>query len=92
MPFKELGSLFVELNLDDPEGKIRVACRLSTPSSRRLSLAWAGVTRDGAHIEDAAKSSWGKYVIGHAEAGLGNTSSIARVRSMGALGSAMVCQ
>ena len=91
VPFQNEGSLFVELDLDDPAGSTRVARRPSTPSGRRLSLAWAGVSEDGAHIEGSTKS-WGKYVVGHARAGLGNAASIVRVRSASVLGSAMLCQ
>ena len=53
VPFRDEGSLFVELDLDDPVGGMRVACQPSAPSARRLSLAWAQVSEDGIRIEDS---------------------------------------
>ena len=93
VPFKGEGSLFVELDLDDPAGNIRLACQPSTPTGgRRLSLGWAAVSKDGVRIKDSAKSSWGKYVVAHAQAGVGDIPGGFQVRSASALGSAMLCQ
>ena len=93
VPFRDEGSLFVELDLDDPAGSMHLACQPSAPtgSDRRLSLAWAGVSEDGEDIEGPTKS-WDKYVVGHARAGLGGLASIVRLPSTGVLGSAMLCQ
>ena len=66
VPFRGEGSLFVELELDKYTGNTRVACQLSAPGGRRLSLIWAGLSENGSCIEDSSKSSWGRYVVGHA--------------------------
>ena len=94
VPFKGEGSLFVEYDLDNPAGNMRVACQRSAPRGRRLSLAWAGVSENGSCIEDTAKSSWGKYVVGHAQCvpEPGDPAKCIQVRSASVLGSAMVCQ
>ena len=93
VPFKGEGSFFLELDLDHPAGNMRLACQPSPlAGGRRLSLAWAAVSEDGARIEDSVKSSWGKYVIAHAQAGLESTPGSVHVRSASALGSAMLCQ
>ena len=96
VPFKGEGSFFIELSLDDHTGNMRIARQPSAPGVRRLSLAFAGLSEDGTHIEDSENSSWDKYVIGHARAqsALDDTEiplSI-QVRSASALGSAVLCQ
>ena len=67
VPFKGEGSFFVELDIDNSMHNMRLACRPSAPGGRRLSLSYAGVSDDGVRIKDSAKSSWAKYVIGHAQ-------------------------
>ena len=92
-PFKDEGSLFFELDLDDPAGSMRLARHSSAPtgSGRRLPLAWAGVPKDGEHIKGSTKS-WDNYVVGHARVGLGGLASVVRIPSMSVFGSAMLCQ
>ena len=94
VPFQGEGSLFIELDLDDYTGNMRVARRRSAPGGRRLSLAFAGLSYDGIRVKDAAKSSWGKYVVRHAQSALADSSSASsvQVRSASALGSAVLCQ
>ena len=84
----------MELDLDNSTDNMHMclACRPSTPGGRRLSHAGAGLSDDGLHIEDSAKSSWGKYVIAHTQGALDTTGSGIQIRSECALGSAMLCQ
>lgn len=94
VPFKREGSFFVELDLDNSTNNMymRIAYRPTAPGGRHLSLAWAGLSNDGLHIADSAKSSWGNYVVAHAQGALDATASGVQVWSACALGSAMLSQ
>ena len=48
-------------------GDMRIASRPGASGGRRLSLAFAGLFDDGLRVKGSANSSWGKYVIGHAQ-------------------------
>ena len=82
VPFQGEGSLFVELDLDDYTGNMRIARRRNAPGGRRLSLAFAGLTYNGMRINDSSTgiSSWGQYVIGHAQNALIDSRSASSVQ------------
>ena len=94
VPFQGDSSLFVELDLNDCTGNMRISGRRSAPGGRRLSLSFAGLSYDGMRVKDSVNSSWGKYVVGHAQSALVDSrpASGVQVRRASALGSAILCQ
>lgn len=92
-PFKGEGTIFVELDLDEPDGSPRVATVPAPPTRPRLSFEWSGVTDDGVHITGPpAGSSWARYAAGHAQWAHDVPATTVQLRSVYPLASALLCQ
>ena len=92
-PFKGKGTIFVELDLDEPDGSPRVATIPIPPTRPCLSLEWSGVTDDGIHIPGpSSSSSLAMYAAGHIQWAHDVPATTVQLRSVYLLASALLCQ
>ena len=91
-PFKGEGTIFGELDLDDPERAFRVGMEPTPPIRPRLTLEWSGLTDDAVHVVGPSGSSLARYAMGHAQWAHDVPATTVQLRSVCPLASALLCQ